>query len=176
MSNHVVSYASGLPLAIKLWASYLFGKSIREWKCCLNGLEDNIPTELFQRLEDNIPTELFQIFQLTFNGLNKTKKEVFLLMACFFSGEDRNRTTDILDSLGLFPNYLLGVLVDKSLLNVSLDGKGLWMHTVVQQMGREIVCRECPEWLPEDIDAVLTDNKVSNYVEIFNLNIDPLYY
>ena len=88
----------------------------------------------------------------------------------------------ILDSLGLHPIIALRVLIDKSILN--LNENAFWMHPLVQQMGREMVCRECPEWpsrrsrlwLPEDIDAVLTDNMVSNYVEIFNLNIDPIYY
>ena len=105
-------------------------------------------------------------------------------MACFFNGEDRDRTEHILDSIGFYPLFTLRVLIEKSLLNLSLDGNSFSMHPLVQQMGREVVCGECPEWpsrrsrlwLPEDIDAVLTENIVSNYVEIFNLNIDPFYY
>ena len=172
MSNHVVSYARGLPLAIKFLGSHLVGRSIPEWKSCLDGLENNIPTELLQ------------VFQISFDGLQEFEKEIFLHMACFFNGEDRDRTEDILNSLRLFSANGLRILLYKSLLNLSLDKKSFLMHPLVQQMGREMVCRECPKWpsrrsrlwLPEDINAVLTENIVSNYVEIFNLNIDPFYY
>ena len=170
MSKHVVSYARGHPLAIKVLGSHLVGGSIPAWKSCLDGLGNNIPTELFQ------------VFQISYDGLGETEKEIFLHMACFFNGEDRNRTVDILDTLELCPEIGLRILVDKSLLNLSLDKNGLWMHPLVQQMGREIVCRESPKWpprrsrlwLPEDVDAVL--NIVSNYVEIFNLNIYVILY
>ena len=171
MSNHVVSYARGLPLAIQFLGSHLVNRSIPEWKSCLDGLENNIPTELLQ------------VFQISYYGLQEFEKETFLHMACFFNGEDQKHTADILDSLGLNAQIGLGELMNKSLLNLSLD-KNCWrMHPLVQQMGREMVCRECPKfpwrrsrlWLPKDIDDVLTHNKVSNYVEIFNLNIDPFF-
>ena len=158
MSNDVVSYAHGLPLAIKFLGSHLVGRSIPEWKSCLVGLENKFPTELSE------------VLQIGFDSLPEESKETFLHMACFFNGEDRDRTEHILDSIGFFPRYALSVLIEKSLLNLSLDENSLSMHPLVQQMGREMVCRECPEWpsgrsrlwLPEDIDAVLTDNMVSN--------------
>ena len=172
MSNDVVSYAGGLPIAIKFLGSHLVDSSILEWKSCLDGLENNIPTELLQ------------VLQISYDGLAGMVKEIFLHLACFFNGEDKTRTVDILQTLELFPKIGLSNLMKRSLLNLPLDKNGLWMHPLVQQMGREMVCRECPEWpsrrsrlwLPEDIDAVLTENIVSNYVEIFNLNIDPFYY
>ncbi|XP_050249099.1 disease resistance protein Roq1-like [Quercus robur] len=165
MSNHVVSYALGLPLAIKLLASHLARRSIPEWKSCLDGLENNIPTELFQ------------VLQISYDGLHKTEKEIFLHMACFFNGEDRDRTVHILDSLELYPDLGLSVLIDKSLLN--LNENAFWMHPLVQQMGREMVCRECPEWpsrrsrlwLPEDIDAVLTDNMGTKHIKSIVLDL-----
>ena len=170
MSNDVVSYAHGLPLAIKFLGSHLVGRSIPEWKSCFVGLENKFPTELSE------------VLQISFYSLDSVEKETFLHMACFFNGEDSDRTVHILGSIGFYPEIELRVLIDKSLLNLSENSFS--MHPLVQQMGREMVCRECPEWpsrrsrlwLPEDIDAVLTDNMVSNYVEIFNLNIDPFYY
>ena len=171
MSNHVVGYARGLPLAIKFLGSHLVGRSILEWKTCLH------------ELGKKIPTEILHVFRISFDSLHKTEKEIFLHIACFFNGEDRNRTEDILDYLELHPSIGLRVLMDKYLLDLSLDKNGLSMHPLVQEMGREIVCLESEEWpsrsrlwLPEEIDAVLTKNIVSNYVEIFNLNTDPFYY
>ena len=158
MSNDVVSYAHGLPLAIKFLGSHPVGRSIPEWKSCLVGLENKFPTELSE------------VLQISFDSLSEVEKETFLHMACFFNGEDRDRTEHLLDSIGFYPIIALRVLEEKSLLNLSLDGNSFSMHPLVQQMGREMVCRECPEWpsgrsrlwLPEDIDAVLTDNMVSN--------------
>ena len=44
ISNHVVNYAYGLPLAIKFLGSFLDGRSIPTWKSCLDRLENNFPT------------------------------------------------------------------------------------------------------------------------------------
>uniref|UniRef100_A0A7N2MEN3 NB-ARC domain-containing protein n=1 Tax=Quercus lobata TaxID=97700 RepID=A0A7N2MEN3_QUELO len=59
------------------------------------------------------------------------------------------------------------------------DKNCLRMHRLLQQMGREIVCRECPKWpwrrsrlwLPEDIDAVLTDNMGTDAINSIVLNL-----
>ena len=171
MSNHVVNYAHGLPLAIKFLGSFLDGRSILAWRSCLD------------RLENNFPTEILQVFQVSFDSLQEVEKETFLHIACFFNGEDQDRVVEILDYLELYPKIAMSILIDKSLLSVSLD-KHLWMHPLVQQMGLEITFRESPKfpwersrlWLPEDIDLVLTDNMVRGYVDIFVLNIDPFYY
>ena len=61
------------------------------------------------------------------------------------------------------------VLIDKSL--VKLHENQLWMHDLLQEMGRDIVHQECPKdpgkrsrlWLFEDIDNVLTKNTVRVY-------------
>ncbi|KAL4622258.1 hypothetical protein ACB092_06G284300, partial [Castanea dentata] len=167
MSNHVVSYARGLPLAIKILGSHLVGRSIAEWKSWLDGLENNIPTELLQ------------VFQISYDGLQEFEKQTFLHMACFFNGEDRDRTEHILNSLQLFSANGLRNLLYKSLLNLSLDKKSFLMHPLVQQMGREMVCRECPKWpsrrsrlwLLEDIDTVLTENIGTKYIQSIVLNL-----
>ena len=172
LSNAFVSYAGGLPLAIKFLGADLCHRSDHYWKSSLN------------RLNEFPPTKLSQVFQISYDGLRDSVKEIFLHIACFFNGEDQKRTVDILNSLRLLPQIGLRVLMDKSLLNLSLDKNGLWMHPLVQDMGRQMVYRECLDcpsrrsrlWSFEDIDAVLTENRVSNLVEIFNLNIDPFYY
>ena len=158
MSNHVVSYAHGLPLAIKFLGSFLDSRSIPAWKSCLD------------RLENSFPTEILQVFQISFDSLQEVEKETFLHIACFFNGEDQDRVIEILDYLELYPKIAISILIDKSLLSVSSD-KHLWMHPLVQQMGQEIIFRESPKfpwersrlWLPEDIDLVLTDNMVRGY-------------
>ena len=47
----------------------------------------------------------------------------------------------------------------------------MWMHDLLQEMGRDIVRKECPKdpgkrsrlWLYKDIDSVLTKNTVRGY-------------
>ena len=171
MSNQVASYAHGLPLAIKFLGSSLFDRTIPAWRSYLD------------MLENNFPTEILRIFQISFDSLQETEKEIFLHIACFFNGEDQDRVEEILDYLNLYPAIGIRVLIDKSLLSVSSNNR-LWMHPLVQQMGREITFRESPKspwerrrlWLQKDIDLVLTDIKVRCYVESFNLNMNPFYY
>ena len=69
---------------------------------------------------------------------------------------------EILDCPQLYPTSGLRVLAGKSL--IKLDYKILWMHELLQEMGRDVVCQECFKdlgkrsrlWLYKDIDAVLT--------------------
>ncbi|XP_030965879.1 TMV resistance protein N-like [Quercus lobata] len=63
-----------------------------------------------------------------------------------------------------FRDVGLGVLFDKSL--VKFRGHTLWMHDLLQEMGKNIVYKECPKepgkrgklWLFKDINDVLTKN------------------
>ena len=58
-------------------------------------------------------------------------------------------------------------IIDQCLINVDRFNK-LWMHDLLQQMGREIVRQESPQkpelrsrlWYYEDAFEVLTENKV----------------
>ncbi|KAF5939702.1 hypothetical protein HYC85_023961 [Camellia sinensis] len=47
LANGIVSYASGLPLALEVLGSYLFGRNMVEWKSALNKLQQ-IPQEKIQ--------------------------------------------------------------------------------------------------------------------------------
>ncbi|XP_004310255.1 PREDICTED: uncharacterized protein LOC101295301 [Fragaria vesca subsp. vesca] len=63
------------------------------------------------------------------------------------------------------------VLIERSL--VTLFGTKLWMHDLIQEMGREVVFQECREepgkqsrlWLPKDIIHVLGQSKATSAVQ-----------
>uniref|UniRef100_A0A2N9GPK6 Disease resistance protein Roq1-like winged-helix domain-containing protein n=1 Tax=Fagus sylvatica TaxID=28930 RepID=A0A2N9GPK6_FAGSY len=101
---------------------------------------------------------------LGFEGLHKTEKEIFLHIACFFNHKEKNDVVQMLDYLDLYPDVGLRALVDKSLVKVN-DTK-VWMHDLLQEMGRNIVHQDCLEepgkrsrlWSFEDINSVLTKN------------------
>ena len=73
---------------------------------------------------------------------------------------------NILDASKLYPIYGIGKLIDKCLITVGQSGN-LWMHDLLQQMGREIVQQESEElgkrsriWCFEDAYEILTTNMV----------------
>uniref|UniRef100_A0A2N9EK43 ADP-ribosyl cyclase/cyclic ADP-ribose hydrolase n=1 Tax=Fagus sylvatica TaxID=28930 RepID=A0A2N9EK43_FAGSY len=74
-------------------------------------------------------------------------------------------------------DYNLDVLVDKSLIFINEKGT-LWMHDLLQDMGKEIVRRESPKepggrsrlWLYEDVLHVLKNNSGTEAVEGIMLN------
>jgi hypothetical protein len=155
LSQAFVHYADGLPLAIEVLGSFLFNRSIGEWKSELDKLK-KFPER-----------KILNVLQISFDGLDQTKREIFLNIACFFNHENRDSVEKILDYLELYPTIGLQVLIEKSLLK--LHDNQLWMHDLLQEMGRDIIHQEnCQDpgkrsrlWLYKDINSVLTENTVS---------------
>ncbi|KAD4585153.1 hypothetical protein E3N88_22754 [Mikania micrantha] len=71
LSLSVISYASGLPLALKVIGSFLYDKNRNEWVSALDKLKE-IPD-----------LEVMDILKLSFDGLEAYQKELFLDVACF---------------------------------------------------------------------------------------------
>ncbi|KAH9783001.1 Disease resistance-like protein DSC1 [Citrus sinensis] len=150
LSKHIVGYCKGNPLALRVLGSFLHRKSKLDWE---NALEN---------LKRSSDFEIYDVLKISYNELNPEEKSLFLDIACFFAGEDKNLVTKILDD----SNYVLNVLVDKSLLRISRYNK-LQMHDLLQEMGREIVRQESVKepgkrsrlWDHEDVYHVLKRNK-----------------
>ena len=125
LANKIILYANGLPLALQIIGSDLCGKSIQEWKNALEKYE-NIPHQ-------NIQEKL----KISYDGLEKTEKNIFLDIACFFKGYEKDGVLNILRSCDLCPDDGIGRLIDKCLVTLELGR--LSMHDLLQRMGREIV-------------------------------------
>jgi hypothetical protein len=143
-------------LALDVIGSSLFGKSVDQWKNALDRFE-RIP-----------PNEIQNILRVSFNALDQEEKNIFLDITCCFKGYELADVEDILRArYGHDLKYHIEVLIDKSLINISLDGK-LTPHPLIESMGKEIVREESPKdpgrrsrlWFPEDIVQVLKTNKV----------------
>ncbi|KAM3683462.1 hypothetical protein ACJW31_12G149400 [Castanea mollissima] len=153
LSQAFVHYANGLPLAIEILGSLLNGKSTSEWKSVLD------------RLREFPERKILNVLQISFDGLHETEQEIFLNIACFFNHKNQETVIPILDCLELYPKTGLSTLIEKSL--IKLEDNQLWMHDLLQEMGQDIVRKECPKdqpekrsrlWLYKDIDNVLTNN------------------
>ncbi|XP_065632749.1 disease resistance protein RPV1 [Quercus suber] len=132
--------------------SFLFSRSIIQWKSTL------------VRIKEFSERAIHQALKISYDGLHETEKKIFLYIACFFNHEDKNSVVKKLDYLGLYPVVGLEVLVEKSL--IKMNDLQVWMHDLLQDMGKKIVHEEFPEepgkrsilWSFEDINSVLTNN------------------
>lgn len=161
LSKSVVKYAGGLPLALKVLGSFLFGRTIPEWESAL------------QRLKRDPENEILDVLQISLDGLKETEKKIFLDIACFYKGKYRDYVTKILDYCDFDPIIGIGGLIEKSLLTVD-DFNGLWMHDLLQKMGPQIVRRQSPQehgnrsrlWEEADICHVLSQHTGTDVVEV----------
>ncbi|KAL2967712.1 hypothetical protein AAZX31_16G190100 [Glycine max] len=166
--NRVVTYASGLPLALEVIGSNLNGKTVAEWESAL---------ETYKRIPSN---EILKILRVSFEALEEEQQNVFLDIACCFKGYEWTEVDDIFRALyGDCKEYHIGVLVDKSLIKHNRNNRGtVQMHNLIQDMGREIERLRSPEepgmrkrlWSSKDIIQVLKHNTGTSKIEIICLN------
>ncbi|KAK9942183.1 hypothetical protein M0R45_007864 [Rubus argutus] len=159
-SKEFLKYANGLPLAIKVLGGSVNGRSVESWSSELD------------RLKDNPEKKIIDVLKVSFDGLRKTEQEIFLDIACFFKGDDINRVIRVLKGrYNHCPRIDIKVLIEKSL--ITLLGKKLWMHDLMQTLGQEIVCQEYPEkpeecsrlWVHNDIIDVFDQSKATNAIQ-----------
>lgn len=154
-SYQFVDYAGGLPLALTVFGFFLFRRRLTEWCSELD------------RLKKNPGEQLLHTLRVGFDGLaSSNEKDIFLDIACFFKGESVKRVKRIFESCDYFPDISIRFLLEKSLLTI-LGGK-LWMHHLLQEMGKDIVRKQSQQelgkrsrlWLHEDAIEVLSKKEV----------------
>ncbi|KAE8725111.1 Detected protein of unknown function [Hibiscus syriacus] len=157
LSEHVAKYASGLPLPLEVLGSFLCGRDVAQWRSAIQRLERDSNKEIIDRL------------RISFDGLEETEKNIFLDIACFFNGDEKDFVMKVLDGCEFFPDIGIDVLIKKSLLTVDENNK-LWMHNLLQEMGRRFVReksieepgKRCRLWEEKDVYHVLTKNTMLN--------------
>ncbi|XP_044475734.1 disease resistance protein RPV1-like [Mangifera indica] len=146
LSEKVISYTEGLPLALEVLGSHLLGRGKLEWYSALEDLQKS-PDEVIQK-----------VLKMSYDELSDEEKTLFLNIACFFKGCDKYQ-------VGKFTSHnRIRVLVDKALISILFTT--IEMHDLIQEMGREIVRQESITklgqrsrlWHHEDVDRVLEKN------------------
>ncbi|KAJ9540123.1 LOW QUALITY PROTEIN: hypothetical protein OSB04_026629 [Centaurea solstitialis] len=130
----VVKHAGRLPLALEILGSSLYNKTRVEWERMLEELKRSRPDDILERL------------RISFDTLDDTEKDIFLDIACFFNGVEKEFAIKIFDGCGFFGRIGISTL---SLLKVDMEAR-LRMHDLVQDMGRKVVWEKFPEQ-PENV-------------------------
>ena len=153
LSERVVKYAQGIPLALKVLGSFLRHKRKENWEGELSKLKE-VPNVKIQN-----------VLRISYDGLDKVEKRIFLDIACFFKGMARDQVENILNACGFFAKVGIDDLIDKSLITIRQLNE-LWVHDLVQTMGWEIVRsvedpgKRSRLWIAREIYHVLKNNMV----------------
>ncbi|KAL3739700.1 hypothetical protein ACJRO7_021031 [Eucalyptus globulus] len=148
--DSVLKHAEGLPLAIEVLGSFLYGRREDEWKSTLKKLS-TIPHKAINN-----------VLKLSYDGLEDNEKEIFLHIACFFKGRDSEYIKKVIDSCDFEIAIGLEILIERSL--ISIEHGIVEMHDLIQLMGMDIVNQECRDdpwrrsrlWLYDDVLDVLS--------------------
>ncbi|XP_031251185.1 disease resistance-like protein DSC1 [Pistacia vera] len=122
LSNRVINYTKGVPLALEVLGCFLLGREKFEWESALDELE-NSPNKTIQT-----------VLKISYDGLDCKEKDLFLDIVCFFNGWDNDLVSIFSSRIGI------SVLIDKALISISY--KTIRVHDLLQDMGREIVRQE----------------------------------
>ncbi|XP_060173802.1 TMV resistance protein N-like isoform X8 [Lycium barbarum] len=139
LSSQVVEYADGLPLALEVLGSSLYQRDEEEWR------------RIIARLKKIPDKDILGKLRISFDGLDKEEKRIFLDIACLYSDDSIDYVKRVFESCDI---NLQGIknLVEKSLL--SINRYRSLMHNTIREMGQNIAREEYTNsriWLPEDV-------------------------
>ncbi|KAM7478672.1 hypothetical protein LguiA_026885 [Lonicera macranthoides] len=167
-SERAVCYCKGLPLACEILGSSLAKKSTNVWASTLEKLEV-IPE-----------TGILNVLKISFDSLQDDHdKNLFLHIACFFVGHEKDEIIKILEACDFFPLCGIQNLIDKCLISIYYGNK-LMMHPLLQEMGRQIVDQESPNepgkrsrlWRPKDSFTVVEKKRGTQTIEGLILDME----
>ncbi|KAK2380926.1 disease resistance protein RUN1 [Trifolium repens] len=169
LTYDVLKYANGLPLAIKVLGSFLYGRDVSEWISAL------------ARLRENPRADIMDVLRTSFDGLEDTEKDIFLDIACFFDSDFETSVKKFLDIRGFHPEIGLRVLIDKSFITCKRGG--IYMHDLFKELGKSIVREKSPKeprkwsriWDYTDFHNVISENKGSENLGAIVVRHFPKY-
>ncbi|CAI0413023.1 unnamed protein product [Linum tenue] len=160
LSNDIVSVAAGLPLTLKVVGSLLFQEEKVIWEDKLRQLKEIPEEEVVERLK------------ISYDTLNEEAKQIFLDIACFFIGEDKDLPSYMWSDCDFFPISNINILRQRSMIEIASHDYHK-MHDQLRDMGREIVRQENTRhpwkrsriWSKGKALDMLCNQKGSNLVE-----------
>ncbi|KAL2334421.1 hypothetical protein Fmac_015634 [Flemingia macrophylla] len=139
-------YANGLPLALEIIGSNMYDKTLDEWDSAV---------EAYERFPNR---DVQKIVRVSYDSLDTNEREIFLDIACFFSGYTLRYVTDMLMARGFHPKIGIRVLKDKSLIKtVKQNDRAL--DTIYHQIENDAVEVMKLE-MPKDQEKIQWNQKV----------------
>ena len=129
LSKSVVSIAAGLPLALEIIGSFLFGKGKVVWEDTLMKLKE-MPN-------DNVQKKL----RISYEALDDDQQQIFLDVACFFIGVDKRLPFYMWDDCKFYLRNAIDVFCLRSPVKIG-DDNILRMHDQLRDIGQQIVRKE----------------------------------
>ncbi|CAN1270450.1 Disease resistance protein L6 [Linum perenne] len=168
LCDDFVKVAAGLPLALKVIGSLLFCRDKQFW-------EEKLLEMKHQPATSN---KVQQRLKISYNELADNEKQIFLDIACFFIGEDRESPFRMWSDCKLYPGTGIRTLVLRSLIVIDEENQ-FWMHDLLRDLGRAIVieedvrnpCKRSRIWSNEDAWNMLENVEGADQVEMLRIDM-----
>lgn len=164
-SKNIVGLCGGLPLALEVLGSALFGNS----RLSMDELKRTLETE-----EETEGENVQRTLRTSYNSLQEPRdKNLFLDIACFYIGKKKYQVDKVVEDCELYRALGIQTLLDRHLVKVDEDNR-LTMHQLLRDMGRKIAEQKSTEgethrriWNSEDALKVLRENIVRTMLLLF---------
>lgn len=122
----------GVPLLLKAFGALLCGENdLCKWE------------NVLQMLRQNLPGQIEQALKICYDSLAEEEQEIFLDIACFSIGKDRDTWIGIWDESGWKGLVGFQNLMNKALVEVDNENK-IVMHDHLKELGRYMVRDKVP--------------------------------
>ncbi|CAN1245438.1 Disease resistance protein L6 [Linum grandiflorum] len=167
LCDDFVKVASRLPLALKVIGSLLFRREKQFWEVKLTELK-NLPST---------SSKVHQRLKISYNELTPNEKQIFLDIACYFIGEDKESPVHMWSDCKFYPETGISTLVLRSLIKIDEENR-FWMHDLLRDLGRAIVveedvknpCKRSRIWSDEDAWNMLKNIEGADQVEMLRID------
>lgn len=132
MVDNYLEACNRLPLSLKVVGALLYGNHDKSY------WEDQL-----ERLQQILPDDIQKSLQISYDALQMDEKQIFLDIACFFIGKDRDTAITIWDGCGWKGSLGFRSLQNKNLVEVEspVDISGMRtirMHDHLRDLGRKL--------------------------------------
>ncbi|KAM3337613.1 hypothetical protein P3S68_031938 [Capsicum galapagoense] len=155
LSRQVVEYAGGLPLALKVLGSSVYGRNKGLWR------------DIIDRLKEIPNDDILGKLKIGLDGLKKDEMRIFLDIASLYNDRPVYYVEQILKSCGI---HMVGIsrLIEKSLLSISSYFCNFKMHNLIREMGENVLREEYKNsriWLPKEVHDLFAGKLKTKKVE-----------
>ncbi|CAN1253905.1 Disease resistance protein L6 [Linum perenne] len=109
LSNAIISTTGGLPLTLKVIGSLLYQEEEVVWK------------EKLEQLRKISEEEVIEKLKICYDGLRYEEQQIFLDVACFYIGENKEFPSYMWTSCNFHPILYVNILVQRSMLEIGDD-------------------------------------------------------